>query len=219
MKLETRTPAGNWWERENWYRMKERETKLVKAELDVGTEFVAHRVIVRAGYYYEHMECPTEELNQRALKVMADRLGMSTEKCKHIVINMQQYRNEFDYYGHSRFSIDAFNMTQKYNPLKGLYYLVRREWVADQPKWEDTHAYLRTFWYADVPDGNVYHVLDKKMKMIGSPEWEEDCTWFNEIGRQQLYRVRKKSGSYRYVHNRYLFDDWFVHPDDAVEVK
>jgi len=201
MQLEWRKP-NYWYDRENWYRVRDREPQTVKATLDVGTDIVASSVIVRAGYYWEHMDCPQEDQNRLAIELMAKRLKLTEEECQRIVIQMQQYPT-------------SFSSTSRYVPLHDLYYLVRRQWVRSQPKFEDTDSSLRTFWYADPDPAQVYRVLDKKMKMIGTPDWEEDGSWFNEKGRQQLYRVRKRSRRSRYRVNRHVHADWFVHPADA----
>ena len=215
---------GNWYDRENWYRMPERESQLVPATLSTGDEIVPRRIIVRCGYYYNYKDAPINELNEIAVNLLCQRTGHDERECHTIIQSMEPGGN----------SGGPFSMTKKYRSLMGVYYDARRIWVHQQPSHNGTPFNYRTFWYIDLPsqedwwhraawwDSPLRKILGKELRMIGQPDVEYEygefgssyCvgTFFNEYGRQTLYRVSP------YINKLLLGDTddwWYVHPLDA----
>jgi len=214
----------NWYSREHWYRIPEREKELIPASLSVGDEIVPKRVIVRCGYYHNYTDAPIREMNEITVKLLSKRTGYDDAECQRIILAMDNRQGPFSW-------------TTKYQALTRLYYEARRVWVHQQPTYNGTPADYRTFWYVDLPekeqwwhkaawwDSPLREILGKNLRMIGQPDVDYDygefgaqyCvgTYFAEHGRQTLYRVAPYGN---HLVSADTDSKWYVHPLDAERI-
>lgn len=150
--------------RENWYRISEREENKTRADFKEGTDIRWKRSIIRSGYWFQPKDMDTEAMNDIAIDLLAERIGILPGEVMDLVSSLTGEHHAL-YKISKRYAL--FDRKSYYWPLRKIYREVKENWLYEQKaSYKGNHPLdLRTFWYFDheLCQGRIKYIVTRQI--------------------------------------------------------